>query len=594
MFSFKKGLVADVCADGEISVVAVGYRSGPMEQLRRHETENSGDDPRADLLFGTIPRLLAIQAERYPDKEAVVDGEVRLSTRQLHDAAKEFSKALLASGLEPGDRVALWAPNCAHWLVASYGIVGAGGILLPLNTRFKGTEAAYILKTARARFLVTVEGFLGTDYPAMLNGVDAGPLEEIVVIDHANATPTPKSSSIRLLGTKEIPVVSEADFVARSSSVSDSLYRERCDAISPDDPSDLIFTSGTTGHPKGVLNSHAGSLRTYGSWGAIAGLAKTDRYLLVNPLFHTFGYKAGALSSMMASATLYPEAVFDVSLVLQKIATEKITALPGPPTLFQSLLDHPERENYDLSSLRVATTGAAIVPVELVVAMREVLGFETVLTAYGLTEACGTSTMARRSDTPEIVSRTCGRAIPGVFTRVVDAQGNDVAANTDGELLIRGYNLMLGYFENESATREAIDEDGWLHTGDVARQDEAGNITITDRLKDMFTVGGFNAYPAEIEALLRPCPGVSQLAVIGVPDARLGEVGCVVLARPLNASPAEDDALVARVLSFAKEQMANYKVPRHGYVVDALPLNATGKVDKGALRTQFAQRVVAT
>lgn len=562
---------------------------GSMERrLRRIANRAMPDDPRADLRFATLPRLLSTQASERPSAEAVVDGSLRLTTSALFEASTAFSRALMASGLEPGDRVALWAPNCAQWLVASYGILGAAGVLTPLNTRFKGAEAGYIVKRAGARFLLTVDSFLGIDYPRLLEGIDVGSLEEIVVLEHAGAKDEPKRSHVTVAGDRSVPVLSQVVFMKRGEHVTDSRQRARAHSVRPDDPSDLIFTSGTTGRPKGVLNSHAATLRTYGSWGAIAGLKDSDRYLLVNPLFHTFGYKAGALSSMIFGATLYPEAVFDVERVLAKIESERITALPGPPTLFQSLLDHPGRDRHDLSSLRVATTGAAIVPVELVVAMREVLGFETVLTAYGLTEGCGTSTMARRDDSPEIVANTSGRAIPGVETKVVDADGRSVAANHDGELLIRGYNVMLGYFEDKAATRTAIGRGGWLHTGDVARMDKAGNITITDRLKDMFTVGGFNAYPAEIEASLRACPGVGQLAVIGVPDPRMGEVGCVFLVRPQGAALSDDGMFVEVVLSFAKEQMANYKVPRVGYVIDALPLNATGKVDKGALRKRYA------
>ena len=244
----------------------------------------------------------------------------------------------------------------------------------------------------------------------------------------------------------------------------------------------------------------------------------------MNPFFHTFGYKAGILACLMAGATVVPEPVFDATAVMERIGAERITVLPGPPTLYQTLLRDPRRAEHDLSSLRLGVTGAAVVPVELVQAMRDELGFDTVLTAYGLTESCGTVTMCRRSDPPEIVAGTSGRAIPGFEVRAV-AEGVEVAAGEPGEIVVRGYTVMPGYWGNEAATAETIDAEGWLHTGDIGVMDAAGNVTITDRVKDMYVVGGFNAYPAEIEAILRGHEAVGQVAVVGVPDERMGEVG---------------------------------------------------------------------
>ena len=255
------------------------------------------------------------------------------------------------------------------------------------------------------------------------------------------------------------------------------------------------------------------------------GLGAGDRYLVVNPFFHTFGYKAGILACLMAGATVVPEPVFDAAAVMARIRSERINVLPGPPTLYQTLLTDPRRTDYDLSSLRLGVTGAAVVPVELVQAMRDELGFETVLTAYGLTESCGTVTMCRRSDPPGVVSATSGRAIPGLEVRAV-ADGKEVPTGEPGEIVVRGYTVMSGYWDNEAATAEAIDVDGWLHTGDIGVMDAEGNVTITDRVKDMYVVGGFNAYPAEIEAILRGHEAVAQVAVVGVPDERMGEVGC--------------------------------------------------------------------
>jgi acyl-CoA synthetase (AMP-forming)/AMP-acid ligase II len=366
----------------------------------------------------------------------------------------------------------------------------------------------------------------------------------------------------------------------------------RADALRPDDLSDLIFTSGTTGYPKGAAATHGQSLRTFGTWASIVGLEPTDRYLIVNPFFHTFGYKAGILACLMAGSTVVPEAVFDACRVMEHIAQERISVLPGPPTLYQTLLAEPTRDRYDLSSLRLGVTGAAVVPVELVHAMRSELGFSSVLTAYGLTESCGTVTMCRRSDPPEVVAGTSGRAIPGLDVRAV-VDGTAVPAGEPGEIVVRGYTVMAGYWNDEEATAGAIDAEGWLHTGDIGVMDSAGNVTITDRVKDMFVVGGFNAYPAEIEAMLRGHAGVAQVAVIGVPDERMGEVGCAFVVPTPEYREKSGDANAAKalgndIMQWARDQMANYKVPRSVVVVDALPVNAGGKVLKRELRERHS------
>jgi acyl-CoA synthetase (AMP-forming)/AMP-acid ligase II len=281
----------------------------------------------------------------------------------------------------------------------------------------------------------------------------------------------------------------------------------------------------------------------------------------------------------MRGATIVPHAVFDVPTVLAQVGAERISMLPGPPTLFQSILNHPDRDTYDLSSLRLAVTGAAAVPVEMIRRMREELTFKTIITGYGLTEACGTVSMCRQGDDPETIANFSGRAIPDTELRIVDDDGNEVPRGTPGEVVTRGYHIMEGYFDEPEETAAVIDADGWLHTGDIGVMDDRGYMQITDRKKDMFISGGFNAYPAEIENALLRHPSVGQVAVVGVPDERLGEVGMAFLVPRQGAclDPAE-------VLLFARDQMANYKVPRYLEVVDDLPLNAVGKVLKYELR----------
>jgi HIP---CoA ligase len=554
------------------------------------------EDPRADLTWGTIPNLVTQNSERHAANEVLVDGDFRLTYAELPEAVDAYARGFVAAGVEPGGRVAIWAPNCAEWMLAALGALRAGAVLVPMNTRFKGGEAAYILRASGAATLVTVRGFLGLDYPALLRGEDSGALARIVLLrdEGAAAAGAAPGAAATATATATAPGVETIDlpsFLAAGEQVDPAQTAARAAALGPDDLSDLIFTSGTTGYPKGAGATHGQSLRTFGTWASIVGLAPTDRYLVVNPFFHTFGYKAGILACLMAGATVVPEAVFDARRVMERIAAEQISVLPGPPTLYQGLLAEPGRADHDLSSLRLGVTGAAVVPVELVHAMSSELGFDTVLTAYGLTESCGTVTMCRRDYPPEVIAGTSGRAIPGLEVRAV-VDGHPVAQGEPGEIVVRGYTVMEGYWEDEAATAAAIDAEGWLHTGDIGVMDAAGNVTITDRVKDMFVVGGFNAYPAEIEAILRRYDGVAQVAVVGVPDARMGEVGCAfVVPTPERAGAESDEEFERALIAWSRQAMANYKVPRRVVVVESLPLNASGKVLKRELRERVVQGV---
>jgi acyl-CoA synthetase (AMP-forming)/AMP-acid ligase II len=548
-------------------------------------------DPRGDLQWGTIPGLVEDAAARFGELEAIVDrhgpggSTTRLTFDQLAERVATATRAIVANGIDRGDRVAIWAPNCAEWIVAALGAVGAGALLVPLNTRFKGAEAAYVLRESGARLLFTVEGFLGTDYPRMLDeavaaGARVPDLERVVVLRTGDGTPR--------VGTPGDQVVDWQAFLHEGGLCSADVAAGRTASITAGDLSDLVFTSGTTGHPKGAMTTHGQTLRTFATWAEVVGLRQGDRYLIVNPFFHTFGYKAGILACLMAGATMVPEPVFDVDGLLTRIDEERISVLPGPPTIFQSILDHPDRKDFDLSTLRLVVTGAALVPVELVRNLWSDLGIETVLTAYGLTEACGTVTMCRRGDSAEVIAGTSGRAIPDVQVRIVDQAGSEVARGEAGEIVVRGYNVMRGYFNDTEATEAAVDAEGWLRTGDVGVMDADGNVTITDRLKDMYVSGGFNVYPAEVEATLRLHAGVGQVAVIGVPDRRMGEVGMAVVVPSGAEAPGEAGELADALLAWAKERLANFKVPRSVVIVESLPLNASGKVLKRELRERYA------
>ncbi len=530
---------------------------------------------RADLRWKTIPGLLRDVAQRRPDAEALVDlsgdDPKRLTFSQLLDEVNTAARAVVAAGVKPGDRVAIWAPNCWEWEVALLALQSAGAALVPLNTRYKGLEAVDILKRSGAKVLFTVEGFLGNDYLSMLreaaHGDDLGELREIVLLRNTS----------RPVGARTF-----AEFLDSASSVDPAVVDAMVEDLQPTDTSDLLFTSGTTGKPKGVIQSHASTLRAFGDWADIVGLADHDRYLVINPFFHAFGYKAGIVAALITGCTIVPLPAFDVDEAVDVIIGEQISMIPGPPTLYQTLLNHPHFDPAATPTLRLAVTGAAAVPVKLVEQMHKILGFENVITAYGLTEASGVVTVCRSDDSAETIAHTSGRAIPGVEVRIVDDSGSELPRGEAGEIVVRGYNVMSGYFEDPGQTAETIDSDGWLHTGDVGTMDADGYIDITDRKKDMFIVGGFNAYPAEIEALMSANPEIAQCAVVGIPDERMGEVGhaFVVPTAGLDPEPAE-------LIAWARENMANFKAPRGITIVSELPLNASGKVMKFELRDRL-------
>ena len=550
----------------------VEARSAGPGPAGAHVDEPDGDDPRADLRWGTIPAAVADAVNRGGDREAIVDGDLRWSWRELGRQVDRAAAAYLAAGIEPGDRVAIWAPNCAEWVVALLGLQSAGAVLVPLNTRYKGTEAADILARSRARILVTVDGFLANHYVGMLADHDLPHLEKIVVLRTEPGMEPPG------------PAESWEAFLEAGEWTGAAAIADRRASVGPDSTADLLFTSGTTGKPKGVICAHGQTLRTVATWANVVGLGDTDRYLAINPFFHSFGYKAGIIAWLVTGGTLLPVPVFDVPEVMRLVATERATMLPGPPTLYQTILNHPDRAQLDSSSLRLAVTGAASVPVSLVEQMRDDLGFDTVITAYGLTEGCGFATMCRRSDDAVTIATTSGRAMPGIEVRVVTDDGVERAAGEPGEVVVRGYNVMSGYFEDPEATAETVDPDGWLHTGDIGVMDERGYLKITDRKKDLFIVGGFNAYPAEIENLLLAHPHIAQVAVIGVPDERQGEVGAAFVVAATGTTPDPDE-----IVAWARQNMANFKAPRTVQVVDALPFNPGGKVMKFELRNHLQE-----
>ncbi|MBP2478101.1 acyl-CoA synthetase (AMP-forming)/AMP-acid ligase II [Crossiella equi] len=487
---------------------------------------------------GTVPEAVELAAERFGEAEAVVDNGVRWSFTELAQRVRVAAGVFRRHGVRAGDTVAVCAPNTPHWLVSALGALHAGGVLVPVGTRLTAPETLDVLHRAKVRVLVMTEPFLGLDRLAALRA--AGLPEDVVVL------PLPVAPTANSPFSEGPPVYPG----------------ERVEV------SDILFTSGTTGRAKGVMSAHRQSLGVAAAWVQRCGLRADDRYLAVNPFSHSFGYKAGILACLLSGAALVPQAVFSVAETARLVGAERISVLPGAPTLYQSMLDAGPADG--LGTLRLAVTGGALVPVRLVERMRAELGFDLVLTAYGLTEAV-VATMSCPEDDPVTVASTCGRVAAGFELRVAG----------DGEVLLRGPNTMLGYLDDPRATAAAIDADGWLHTGDVGRVDGRGYLAITDRLKDMYTCGGFNVYPAEVERVLSGLPGVGEVAVVGVPDHRMGEVGRAFVVPTPGRAPSTED-----IIGHCRDRLAGYKVPRTVQFRESLPRNASGKVLKQQLREE--------
>ncbi len=501
----------------------------------------------------TVPGLVRRAAETFGDATAYsMDGRT-LTFAELRDLVRQTAAFYRSRGVESGSRVVLWAPNSIDWVVAGLAATYAGGILVPANSRYTAHEVADMVERTHATVAIVADGFLGRTQISDLRALSpAAPILDLADLGELAAQAT------------------DADLAAVETAA---------DAVGPDDVADILFSSGTTGRPKGVLSAHRQSVAAGASWAAVGEVSEADRYLVISPFFHSYGYKIGIIVGLVHGCAIYPMQVFDADAALALIESERITMVPGAPAIFLGLLESPHFADTDTSSLRFANTGAANVPVALVERLQRELNFDLVITAFGMTE-CVVATMCRRGDSDETIATTCGRAIDGMETAIADPEtGEHLPPGEEGELLLRGSQVMLGYLDDPAATAEAIDNDQWLHTGDVGVLDDRGYLRITDRLKDMYICGGFNVYPAEVEQALMRVEGVVDVAVIGAPDERLGEVGKAFVVRRDESGPDAET-----VIASAKERLANFKVPREIVFVDALPRNLSGKVLKNELR----------
>jgi acyl-CoA synthetase (AMP-forming)/AMP-acid ligase II len=473
---------------------------------------------------------------------------------------------MIGVGLEAGDRVALWAPNSLDWAVASLAVLFVGGAVVPINARYTHHEASDLVARAGCRLIVADRAGPGRDLAAE-------------AIGFAGGVPV-----VSLGPTGAVGALQWSDFVAQGGSDAAAEVDRRLVGLKPEDVSHIQYTSGTTGTPKGAMLRHRAMVETTKEWAGVVGLTAGDRYPVVSPFSHISGHKTGLLACLLTGAAALPLSTLVLDDFAQLVDDQRVTVVQGPPTLFHSLVDRARNDQAAFSSLRVGVTGAAVIPPSLVRDMYDVLHLDRVVTAYGLTESTGVCTMTRAGDAIEVVAETSGRPIPGVRVQIAGRAGEHLAAGEIGEIEVAGVGIMLGYLNDPEATAAAI-RDGWLATGDLGWIGDDGNLRIVDRLKDMVVVGGFNVYPAEIEKVLHEHPAVSQAAVVGLPDERMGEVPAAFVVAQVGSDP-EVDSLIEH----CEDRLAKFKVPRSLWLVDALPLNAVGKVAKPGLRVEALRR----
>ncbi len=519
-------------------------------------------------MAGTIPQLSREAAVLYGDKAALVapTGE-SIGFRALDALADRFARALIADGMEPEARVAIWMPNCFEWVAAAIGAQRVGGTIVPLYFRHQSAEIIDIMTRARIVRLVTsaqlADQFDGSDLPF---------LGKMIIVDG----PGPP-----LMGRQ----IAWQEFLTLGDDLAAEALAEREAGVHGDSISDIMFTSGTTGRPKGAVFSHRSAVAAARIMQHYNQTTDADCFCPMGSFAHVGGYKQGWLTGLVSGATIAWGDAFDPASVLELVARLGITIMPAAPITWQGLLDYDGREKFDISRLRFAATGGTMIPPELVHRLMSELDVKQVGTGYGMTETCGMDAYTLPHHPAEKVVGSVGTAAPDTELRLVDDTGRDVAAGEDGEVLIRNPRLLIGYLDDDDSTRPAIDEQGWFHSGDIGRFDQDGFLSITDRLKDMYIINGLNVYPAEIERTLEMMDGVTQSAVFGVEEPVKGEVGAAFVVCAAG-SPVSAEAVIA----WCRQQLAGYKVPKYVIFVDDLPRNAMGKVLKNALRADFQER----
>ncbi len=529
----------------------------------------------------TIGEFFEKQVERYADKEFIVypDRDLRFTYREFNDRVNLLAKGLLSIGIKKGDHVGIWATNVPDWLTFLFATAKIGAVLVTVNTAYRSHELEYVMKQSDMKAIAIIDGFRDVDYIQTLYEL----IPELKTHErgHLRSERFPELRSVIYIGAqKHRGMYNTHELMLLGRHVPDSELEEAAAELRNTDVINMQYTSGTTGFPKGVMLTHRNILNNGYYIGERQRFTEEDRLCLPVPLFHCFGIVLGVLAILTHGGTLVMIELFDPLLVLAAVEKEKCTALYGVPTMFIAEFTHPMFDMFDLSSLRTGIMAGSPCPIEAMKRVMNDMNMKEVTIAYGLTEASPVFTQTSVDDPIEKRVETVGTPLPHIEVKIVDPEtGEELGPGEPGEICCRGYNVMKGYYKMPEMTAEAIDEDGWLHSGDLAVMDEDGYYSIVGRIKDMIIRGGENIYPREIEEFLHTMPGVKDVQVVGIPDEKYGEIVGAFIIKEDDADLLEED-----VRDYAIQRIARYKVPKHVFFVDEFPLTASGKVQKFKLR----------
>jgi len=533
------------------------------------------------LLAQTIGQAFDQTAAQFPDGEALVvrHQSLRYNWRELAEAVDLHARAFLALGLQAGDRLGIWAPNCAQWCISQFATAKIGVILVNINPAYRAAELEYVLQQSGCQWLVCAGSFKTSDYHAMLQALAPELAEQSIGQLRSERLPDLRGV-ISLDSQPPSGFLPWSQMAALGAAVSPRQLAERQESLHFDQPVNIQYTSGTTGFPKGATLSHLNILNNGYMVGESLGLTAGDRLVIPVPLYHCFGMVMGNLGCVTHGSTMiYPSDAFDPLLTLRTVAEEKATALYGVPTMFIAMLDQPQRGDFDLSSLRTGIMAGATCPIEVMRRVISEMHMAEVQIAYGMTETSPVSLQTGPTDELELRVTTVGRTQPQLESKIIDTAGDIVPRGTIGELCTRGYSVMLGYWNNPKGSAEAIDSQGWMHTGDLATMDEQGYVRIVGRNKDMIIRGGENVYPRELEEFFFTHPAVADVQVIGIPCSRYGEEIVAWIKFHPGHSASEQE-----LQAWCKERIAHFKTPRHFKFVEEFPMTVTGKIQKFRMR----------
>ena len=536
-----------------------------------------------DMMNITVSKLLEQVAKQYPDDEAVkfTDRDYRRTWKEFNEEAETIAKGFLAMGIQKGDHVAIWATNVPEWMLTFFACTKIGAVLVTVNTAYKVFELEYLLRQSDSKMLVMIDNFKQNNYVDIVNEL-CPTLKDAKPGEYSNPM-LPYLKTVVYAGSKQTApsgMLHWKELYQKAQEIDDKDFRTIYNSVDPQDICNMQYTSGTTGFPKGVMLTHYNIVNNGKAIGDCMKFTHDDKLCIVVPFFHCFGMVLAMMACLTHSTAMVPVDVYSPVKVMDALQNEKCTAVHGVPTMFIGMLEHPDFDKYDFSHMRTGIMAGSPCPIKVMEQVVEKMNMREITITYGQTEASPATTMTTTDDSLELRVSTVGRAMPHVETKIIDPEtGETLGAGQTGEFCSRGYNTMKGYYKMEEATRQVIDKDGWLHSGDLATVDEKGYYKITGRMKDMIIRGGENIYPKEIEEFLYTNPSISDVQVIGVPSKRYGEeiMACVILKEGCALTEEE-------VKDFVRSSMARHKVPSFVAFVDGFPMNAAGKIQKFKLR----------